>query len=122
MQFSQDSMQQKFFIRSFENNVLKVNNDSHETSLLISHDTLTPWDKKQLSDLTEQDFRALSELKVEVILLGTGEKQQFLPFEQQKILLMKGIGIEAMSTHAACKTYNILVAEGRKVAALLLIQ
>ncbi|RNC77508.1 Mth938-like domain-containing protein [Piscirickettsia salmonis] len=122
MQFSRDTIEQKFFIRSFENNIFKINDQSYETSLLVSHDSLTPWQKTQLSELTEEDFKTLSALEVEVILLGTGAKQHFLPFHQQKILLMKGIGIEAMSTHAACKTYNILVAEGRKVAALLLMQ
>ncbi|MGJ3494612.1 hypothetical protein PsalN5692_02554 [Piscirickettsia salmonis] len=122
MQFSRDTIEQKFFIRSFESNVFKINDQSYETSLLISHNSLAPWQKTQLSELTDEDFKTLSALEVEVILLGTGAKQYFLPFHQQKILLMKGIGIEAMSTHAACKTYNILVAEGRKVAALLLIQ
>lgn len=122
MQFSRDSIQQKFFIRSFENNTLRINDEYYETSVLISDDALLPWDKKQFNQLTEQDFEKLSALNAEVVLLGTGEKQCFLPFHLQKVLLAKGIGIEAMSTHSACKTYNILVAEGRKVAALLLIQ
>ncbi|MFA5596002.1 MAG: Mth938-like domain-containing protein [Pusillimonas sp.] len=56
----------------------------------------------------------------EVILLGTGKQQHFLPAAITRPLLDMGIGVEAMSTHAAARTYNILMAEGRRVVAALL--
>ena len=56
----------------------------------------------------------------EVVLIGTGLAQQFLPRDVTQGLLDLGIGVEAMSTQAAARTYNILMAEGRRVVAALL--
>lgn len=56
----------------------------------------------------------------EVLLIGTGAKQRLLPAETMAELLAMGIGVESMSTQAAARTYNILMAEGRRVVAALL--
>jgi len=56
----------------------------------------------------------------EVVLIGTGLEQRFLPHRLTQPLLAAGTGIEAMSTQAAARTYNILMAEGRRVVAALL--
>lgn len=56
----------------------------------------------------------------EVVLIGTGSCQAFLPPDVIRPLLMAGIGVEAMTTHAAARTYNILMSEERRVLALLL--
>lgn len=56
----------------------------------------------------------------EVLLIGTGKDQRFLPSHMTQGLLKMGIGVETMSTQAAARTYNILMAEGRKVIAALL--
>ncbi len=57
----------------------------------------------------------------EVVLIGTGGRQHFLPPEHARPLLMQGVGLEVMSTAAAARTYNILMSEGRRVVAALLM-
>jgi uncharacterized protein len=60
-------------------------------------------------------------LKPEVVVLGTGAAQRFPPPELARALAATGVGVEVMDTRAACRTYNILASEGRKVAAAVLI-
>ncbi|MFA5664015.1 Mth938-like domain-containing protein [Castellaniella sp.] len=57
----------------------------------------------------------------EVVLIGTGLRQAFLPPDVVRPLLMAGIGVEAMTTHSAARTYNILMSEERRVLALLIL-
>lgn len=71
--------------------------------------------------LKVEDFQALIDMKAEldVALLGTGAKIQFLPPDLKQALKEQGLHIEVMDTGAACRTYNVLMAEGRRVAAAL---
>lgn len=101
------------------------------------------WEATQVHDITSQqlcDIAGVTQSKVsaldfldapegrqikpegapEVILVGTGKQQHFLPAAITRPLLDLGIGVETMSTHAAARTYNILMAEGRRVVAALL--
>ncbi|MCP4126357.1 MAG: hypothetical protein GY753_04760, partial [Gammaproteobacteria bacterium] len=57
----------------------------------------------------------------QLVILGTGEEQQFPQPALYALLLNQGVGVEVMTTPAACRTYNILVSEGRRVAAALLL-
>jgi uncharacterized protein len=72
--------------------------------------------------LGAEHFEAIAELAPQVVLLGTGERQKFVRPELARALTERRIGIECMDTRAACRTYNILMAEGRKVAAALLLK
>jgi uncharacterized protein len=71
--------------------------------------------------LREEDLQFLAELGVEIVLLGTGKSLRFLRPRLLQSLVRARVGIEVMDTPAACRTYNILVAEGRKVAAALIL-
>jgi hypothetical protein len=73
------------------------------------------------ASLTEAHFAQIVDLKPEVVLLGTGEKHQFLHPKIYQKLTEIGAPLECMTTAAACRTYNILMSEGRTVAAALLI-
>ncbi len=76
---------------------------------------------RQIADLGPDDFRALAELPVELVILGSGERLQFPPSAWLTPLMSQRMGLETMDTPAACRTYNILAGEGRPVAALLLL-
>jgi uncharacterized protein len=76
----------------------------------------------RFDDLSADDFTFLKELKVEIVLLGTGARQRFPHPRLTAALAQAGIGLEVMDVQAACRTYNILVAEERKVAAALLFE
>ena len=74
-----------------------------------------------VADLTETHFAMVAALKPEIVLLGTGARQQFPLPRLLRPLLTQGIGVEVMDTAAACRTYNIIMLEGRRVAAALLM-
>jgi uncharacterized protein len=101
---------------------IAVNGSKHESSLLVtssgSKESIAIY---HVQSLTLDDFRYLADLPVDIALLGTGHHQQFISPNLLVPLMNKGIGFESMSTAAACRTFNVLASEGRKVGALLLL-
>jgi uncharacterized protein len=95
-----------------------INGQRHETSLIVTPDKVVLWDVAGFDSLSPENFSSLRQLQMEIILLGTGPRQRF-PHPSVAASLA---GLEVMDVHAACRTYNILVAEGRKVAAALLLK
>ena len=81
----------------------------------------TDWPATDFASLTAAHFDYFLELKPEVVLFGTGAKQQFAHPNLYRELIKARIGIEFMDTPAACRTYNILVAEDRHVIAAVLV-
>ncbi len=99
-----------------------INAQTHHDSLIIGHDrVLLHWPVKSVSELNVTDLSGL-EKNCDVILLGTGLRQVFPPRAILTSLMRDRIGIEVMDTAAACRTYNILLAEGRAVIAALIIE
>ena len=105
-------------ITGYGDGYVLVNGQRHESSLIITPDQVMAWDVSAFTDLTAQHFEKLKSIKPEIILLGTGPKQRF----PHPSLTASLTGLEVMDVKAACRTYNILVAEGRKVAAALLLR
>lgn len=97
-----------------------VNGQRHESNLIVMPEQLLPWRAASFDALAEEDFAVFLELKPEVLLLGTGPKQRFPHPRLTRALTDKRIGLEVMDLPAACRTYNILMAEARHVAAALL--
>ncbi len=102
-----------------EDHVL-VNGRRHDSSVIITADQVLAWDADVFDRLKREDFERLANLGVEIVLLGTGPRQRFPHPRLTAPLAAAGIGVEAMDLKAACRTFNILVAEERKVAAALL--
>jgi len=82
---------------------------------------LTGWCPDGFDALTDADFAAIAALQPEIVLLGTGAKQRFPPPRLTRALAEAHIGLDVMDTPAACRTFNILAAEERKVAAAILL-
>ena len=102
---------------------VRIGNDEHRQSLVLTGDTITPGFAPDGFDaLTEADFERLLATSPEIVLLGTGATQRFLHPRITAPLHRAQVGLEVMDTRAACRTYNILVAEGRNVAAALIIE
>ncbi|MDA8224907.1 MAG: Mth938-like domain-containing protein [Betaproteobacteria bacterium] len=99
-----------------------VNQQRHdETSLVVTpEDILRDWCDAGYEQLSPAHFAILRDLHPEVALLGTGTQQRFPHPRLTAPLIDAGIGLEVMDTRAACRTYNILAAEGRRVAIALL--
>jgi uncharacterized protein len=100
---------------------VEINNVHYEKSLVVMPDRVIPEWPEKFEDLTAEDFEKLTELKPEVVLLGTGNTHRFIHPRLGKALTEAGISIECMDTAAACRTYNILMSEGRQVMAALII-
>ncbi len=88
---------------------------------LTTDEVIGDWHPSVIQDLTEDDFESLIASNPELILLGTGPNPVFPPRELVFSMARKGIGLEAMDTAAACRTFNILVSEGRRVAAVFIV-
>ncbi|HSG23198.1 MAG TPA: Mth938-like domain-containing protein [Azonexus sp.] len=98
-----------------------VNHEKHEKNLiLLPESIITEWSTATISTLNETDIQKLLAMDTEIILLGTGNRLRFPPGTLLRPFAPAGIGLEVMDMQAACRTYNILAAEGRKVAAALL--
>ena len=112
---------QKIFT-SYGEGYVSVNSQRYAHSLVVtSEHVLTNWSISDFAALTPEHFDYFLALKPEVILLGTGIKHHFPHPQLYRNLINAGIAIEFMDTHAACRTYNILVAEDRKVVAAIII-
>ena len=99
-----------------------VNRQRFERSLVVLPDRiLTDWPPNRFDELAPEHLAALAALDREIILLGTGARQRFPSPEIMRSLMRSGVGVEVMDVQAACRTYNILLAEDRRVAAALLI-
>ena len=99
-----------------------VNGARYESSVVVTPELIDPkWPVAQLPELGIEQVRALTSSRPEVVLLGTGERLQFPSVEVLRPLIEAGIGYEIMDTGAACRTFAILAAEGRRVLAALII-
>jgi uncharacterized protein len=101
---------------------VSVNGIRHDHNLAVLPDRLIPeWTRADFDSLSITDFELLAGLDAEIILLGTGNQLRFPRPELMRPLVQAQKGLEVMNLQAACRTYNILAAEGRKVAAVLLL-
>jgi uncharacterized protein len=99
-----------------------VNGERFERAIVVTPErVLTDWPAQDFSGLNEGHFEYLRALKPEVLILGTGVKLRFPAPRLYRTLSEAHIGVECMDTAAACRTYNILMAEGRKVVAAILL-
>jgi uncharacterized protein len=101
---------------------VSVNGVTHRQSILIPWlGDITPWGQAGFDGLTLADFDRLADLQPELIIFGSGPRIRFVPPALLRNLMARRIGIETMDTAAACRTYNVLAGESRKVVAALLL-
>jgi uncharacterized protein len=109
-------------IRTYATGQIIVNQDSYTRSVIVLPGrVIVDWPPQSFEDLATAHLEALVPLSPELVILGTGRRQRFPRTELLTPLVGAGIGWEIMDTGAACRTYNILMAEGRNVAAALLM-
>lgn len=99
-----------------------INGQTHRHSVIVGHDRLVPdWSIARIEDLKSEDLLALAH-DCDVVLLGTGARQRFPQRTVLSPLFDRRLGVEVMDTAAACRTYNVLLAEGRAVVAALIVE
>lgn len=109
-------------IKAYTENSVTINEETFTRSVVVQAHHLEPaWQPQNIDELDSATIRELAKLDTEIILLGTGQKQHFPDRRLFVPLYDSNIGIEVMDTPAACRTYNILLEEGRAVTAALMI-
>jgi len=121
MKLHRDSTDGHYSFTGYGDDYVAINGKNHQGNLvLLPRRLIQDWTDATFDSLTQADFDFLAELKMEIMILGTGAKQRFPHPQLLQGLMRAGVGLEVMSTQAACRTYNILVAEGRSVGCALL--
>jgi uncharacterized protein len=101
---------------------IRVGQTEYRSNVVLLPDVVIEgWAPNGLDALTEADYAALLAHKPEMVLLGTGDRQRFAHPRLLQPLAAAHVGVEVMDTRAACRTFNILVAEDRRVAAALIV-
>ncbi len=109
-------------LRSLDDGLwITVGEHDFNESVIITPHSIELWDVSSVPDIAFRHFEGLAELALEVLILGTGEQLTFPDPGHYRALLERGIGVEVMDTPAACRTYNVLAGDGRKVAAALIL-
>jgi uncharacterized protein len=122
MKFHLDAPGGVNFVRGYGPGQLRVGEQTHTSSVILTATTVIErWRPASVLELTSADLEPVLGLGPELVLLGTGSRQQFPDPQVLRILYEQRIGVEIMDTSAACRTFNVLVAEGRAVAAALIV-
>jgi len=122
MKFTLDRPGTPHVVRGYAPGHLRIGEREYARSVIVSAATLIDdWRPQHVGELTAADLERALALKPEVLLLGSGARQVFPARELLVQLYDARIGFEVMDTGAACRTYNVLVGEGRAVAAALII-
>jgi uncharacterized protein len=117
-----DSARNAHSIRGYGAEGVRVGDRTLRASLIISAEQLVEdWRPASVADLVPEDFGPVLALQPEVVLLGTGRSQRFPDHPVLAWLHAARVGVEVMDTGAACRTYNVLLGEGRRVVAALLL-
>lgn len=121
MQLNKEA-QEKNSIQSYSDKQITIDGKSYESSVLVSQGTIiSNWAIENLAKLNSDSLTPILELKPEVILIGHAKRGIVAPPSALEVLSKEKVGIECMSIGAACRTYNILLGEYRKVVLGLII-
>jgi len=110
-------------VTAYDQDGVEINAIRYSNSLVVMPETPPePWPVGTFDQLNAGHFEQINAAGPEVVILGTGLKQRFVHPSLIVALTSRHVGVESMDSHAACRTYNILMAEGRKVALALIIE
>jgi uncharacterized protein len=122
MKFHLIQSDNKNLITGYDLNWVEINQVRYESSLIVTPDQLLlEWPVKTIAGIKENSFEAIESLNAEIILLGTGNTQQHLHPRLLDFFSKKNMVVESMSNQSACRTYNILANEERKVLLALML-
>ncbi|HEX2245646.1 MAG TPA: Mth938-like domain-containing protein [Gammaproteobacteria bacterium] len=122
MKLELDSGTALYAIRAYKPGAIVVNDEILTRSFILLPDRLIrDWEPQTFEQVARRHFDEIANLAPEIVLFGTGARLWFPAPELTVALLRKNIGLETMDTAAACRSYSILMSEGRRVAAALLM-
>ena len=122
MELQLENQPSGYRVSSFVDNAVVIGEVRYTASLIVTPEQVVPdWPPQYLDKLTVEDLGMILALEPELILVGTGNALRFPDSGILKGVMRAGIGIDFMGSRAVCRTYNILAAEGRRVAAGVII-
>jgi len=122
MKFTLEAGSRVNLIRGYSSNEIRIGEHRLRASCIVTADSLiATWDAASFAELTPAHLEPILALQPEVVLLGTGATQRFPPASIRAALTARAVGLEVMDLGAACRTFNILVQEERRVAAALFL-
>jgi len=123
MKFNLEHAPGLLLVRAYAPGEIRVGDQTWNRSLVLTSDgALAEWRPASIDELTVDDLAPLIDLAPEVLLLGSGLRQRFPERAVLAPLYAARLGFEIMDSGAACRTYNLLAAEGRKVAAAVIVE
>ncbi|QNA89870.1 Xcc1710-like domain-containing protein [Massilia sp. Dwa41.01b] len=123
MKLHSDNTQQYQTITGYDASGVEVNAQRFNHSLLVMPETPPrAWDVRRFEDLEARHFEQIAADNPDVVILGTGERQRFVHPRLTASLSARHVGVESMDSQAACRTYNVLMGEGRKVTLALILE
>jgi len=121
MEFSLDKGEATYYIHSYRDGIITVNNQTYDFPIVVMpRELLVPWGPDSFETLSAEHFELILEFSPQVVLVGTGKILRYPHPATFTALMTQNIGFEVMNTAAACRTYAVLMAEGRRVACALL--
>jgi uncharacterized protein len=122
MKLHSNQTQQYQTVTGYDDQGVELNAVHFTHSLLVLPESPpVPWPVDSFEQLTTEHFAHIDSTQPDVVIVGTGERQRFVHPRLTAVLTDRRIGVECMDNQAACRTYNILMAEGRKVALALIL-
>ena len=123
MSLTLDNNTAHYQIRAYQPGLIQINEFILTDSIIITPTRLIQnWQPKHISLLTPEDLLPILDLQPAILLIGTGSTLEFPQLKIYGDLINKAIGVEIMETGAACRTFSALTAEGRNVAAALIVK
>ena len=123
MKLHATSTQQYQTVTAYDDAGVEINLARFTASLLVLPEVApAAWPVATFDQLTPDHFAQIDVTRPDVVILGTGRRQRFVHPKLTTALTSRRIGVECMDNQAACRTYNILMAEGRKVALVLIFE
>lgn len=123
MKLHSTNTQQYQTITAYDDSGVEINAVSFNYSLVVMPEVAPQaWPVTSFDGLTQEHFKQIDAATPDVVILGTGKRQRFVHPKLITSLTARQVGVESMDNQAACRTYNILMAEGRKVALALIFE
>ena len=110
-------------IQSYGDRKFRISDKQYEQALLVFPQKIIPWSPIDENNLRLDDFEDVLNTKpaIEILLLGCGKTTLFVPLTLRDAIKERGVVLEPMDTGAACRTFNVLLGEDRRIAAALML-
>lgn len=122
MQLSLDPNKGNYYITAYAAGEITINDKRFKNNLIVApNQIIENWPPQALNNIQISDLTAIRQLQPDIVLLGSGVNTEFPAVEIIGFFHQQHIGVEVMNTRSACRTFNVLISEGRRVVAGLIL-